>query len=230
MATPDECPQMELRGLRKRGRIHGAVLVLNGARKRSLGRALELAAAIADSSILVAVDGGLRTCRAARRRPDLFVGDGDSVRRVPAEIPSIVYPEDKDHSDLAGALTVMKQRRVQVVALAGLLGGRVDHEWANLFELGQHAHEFAGFLAPTDRGTVLVTAHGCRTTTARERTFSLLALSSTATVSVAGARWELIRRRLRPGSHGLSNVTGAELDLTVHRGAVALVFPEGEGV
>ncbi len=217
-------PQVELRGLRKRGGVLGAVLVLEGATRPSLNRASAMTSMMADRCILVAVDGGLETCRAARRRPDLFVGDGDSARRIPDGLPQVRYDQDKDFSDFAGALEELGKRKVQVVALAGFLGGRLDHEWANLFELGRRARSFAGVLAPTDRGTVLVTRHGCRVATVRGRTVSLFALSATATVSLTGTRWELNRRRIRPGSHGLSNLTGTDLDLAVHSGTVALVL------
>jgi len=216
---------MELRGLRRRGGILGAVLVLEGSSRDELKRASALGARMTDRCLLVAVDGGLDTCRAARRRPDLFVGDGDSSRRKPdPEIPGVVLPEDKDHSDFAAALDEMRRRKVQVIAVAGLAGGRLDHEWANLLELAAHSRSFAGILAPTDRGTVVVTRHGYRAATVRGRTFSLFALGAQSTVTLVGTRWELDRSRLKPGSHGLSNVTGTELDLTVHNGVVALVM------
>jgi thiamine pyrophosphokinase len=216
---------MELRGLKRRGNVLGACLVLTGARTPELKDACALAGSLADRCMLVAVDGGLRTCVAAGRRPDLFVGDGDSTPKVPSDIASVVYPTDKDFSDLAGALGEIRDRRVQFAVVAGLLGGRLDHEWANLLELGAVSRNFAGFLAPTRRGTVIITSHGCRTVTVRGRTISLFSLHGSATVTLQGTRWELHRRRLQPGSHGLSNRTGSELDLTVHRGTAALIFP-----
>jgi thiamine pyrophosphokinase len=224
MAVRGERAQMELRGLKRSGGVQAAVLVLQGSKPSLVARASGLTAMMADRCILVAVDGGMKTCRAARRRPDLFVGDGDSQRRIPTDVPAVVYPREKDFSDLAGALREVRKRKVQVVAVAGLLGGRLDHEWANLLELGRHSRKFAGIVAPTDRGTVIVTSHGCTAATVRDRTFSLFSLSASSVVSLAGAKWELQRRRLRPGSHGLSNVTGTEVDLTVHSGTVALVL------
>ncbi|HKQ63341.1 MAG TPA: thiamine diphosphokinase [Candidatus Polarisedimenticolaceae bacterium] len=222
-----ERTHLELRGLRRRGRVVGAVVVLHGAGAAELRRAAALAALLADRCLLVAVDGGLRTCQATGRRPDLFVGDGDSARQVPESMPAVRFPQDKDFSDLAGALPELRKRLVQVVVVAGLLGGRLDHEWANLFELGASARGFAALLAPSRRGTVLITGRGCRAATVPGRVFSLLPLGGPATVTLNGTRWELARRRLRPGSHGLSNRTGTELDLTVHNGIVALVFPPG---
>jgi thiamine pyrophosphokinase len=225
MTGPGERPQMELRGLKRRRDVLAAVLVLEGASRNELKRASALCAMMADRCLLVAVDGGLKTCRSARRKPDLFVGDGDSLRRKPpTDIPSVLFAEDKDFSDLAGALAAIHERRVQIVFVAGFAGGRLDHEWGNLMEVAACSRWFAGVIAPTDRGTVVVTSHGCKAATIRGRTFSLFALNAASTVTLLGTQWELQRRRLRPGSHGLSNITGTELDLTVHSGVVALVL------
>jgi hypothetical protein len=71
----------------------------------------------------------------------------------------------------------------------------------------------------------VVTGHGCRASTVRHRAVSLFCLGGSCTVTLRGTRWELERRRIRPGSRGLSNVTGTELDLTVHSGSAGLVFP-----
>jgi thiamine pyrophosphokinase len=201
-------------------------VVLAGARRAELERAVSLDRELSTHRLVVAVDGGVRTCRASGLHPDLFVGDGDSSRGIPADIPSIVYPTDKAFSDLAGALDEVVVRGVQVVTVAGLLGGRLDHEWANLHEIGSRAPKLAGILAPTARGTVCVTSRGCRAATEPGQRVSLMVLGGAATVSLRGTRWTLRRKRIRPGSRGLSNVTGTTLDLAVHSGVVALVFPD----
>lgn len=225
MRLGDGRAQIALSGIRGRDGVQAALLVLRGARRIDLERASALAGALSDRCLLVAVDGGLRTCRALRRRADLYVGDLDSSPRPPAGLPAVVYPQNKDHSDFAGALRESARRGAQVVVVAGLLGGRLDHEWANLQEIGAHARRFAAVLAPTSRGTVVVTSRGVDATTVPKRPFSLLVLGGAANVSLRGARWELRRKTLRAGSHGLSNLTGRELRLRVHRGVAALVFP-----
>jgi thiamine pyrophosphokinase len=225
MAVASGRPQIALRSLKRRGKILGAVLALTGAGRSDLKNACALAGTLTDQCILVAVDGGLDACLAGRRHPDLYVGDQDSTSSLPEELPAVLYETDKDFSDLAGALDEMRERRIRVVAVAGLLGGRLDHEWANLFELRNWSRHFDAILAPSERGTVIVTSRGCRVLTVRNRLFSLFSLSPTSTVTLLGSAYELQRRRIRPGSHGLSNRTGTELDLTVHSGTVALVLP-----
>lgn len=202
-----------------------ALLVLTGASRAELDRASALAALVGDSCLLVAVDGGLRTCQASRRKPDLYAGDKDSIRTVPAGIPTLVFPRSKDFSDFSGALSEVRRLRVQVVLLAGLVGGRLDHEWANILEASAATRHFAALLAPTDRGLVVLTRRGCRALTVPNRTVSLFSPCGRSTVTLRGTRWTLRRRRVGPGSLGLSNVTGKGLHLTVHDGSVILVFP-----
>ncbi len=202
------------------GRLRPALLVLNGARAVEVREARLLARG---RLLTVAVDGGYRACRRAGVEVDLVVGDRDSAGRLPGGLERVDYSTDKAFSDLAGALRELERRRVNLVLIAGLLGGRLDHEWANLLEVDRNARAFDAVLAPTTRGTVLFTSRGCRLSTEPGRTFSMLALTGSATVTLRGSRWTLERRRLRPGSRGLSNVTGKRLELIVHRGSVVLV-------
>jgi thiamine pyrophosphokinase len=215
-----------MRGSRRRA----AVFALEGATRSDLARSFVLAASYDPRAMLIAVDGGLATCRALRRRPDLFVGDVDSTPMAPRGIASRIYPVAKDFSDFSGALSEARARGAGVGVIAGFLGGRLDHEWANLLEAGAHARDFAGFLAPSARGLIVVTASGVRARTASRRPLSVFALGGDARVSVRGTTWSLDRRRIAPGSLGLSNVTGTKLALDVHQGVIALVFPEGATV
>ena len=224
----DAAPDIEFvgRASRRRTRERAAVLALHGATRGGLRRALALAARFDSKALLVAVDGGLATCRAIRRRPDLFVGDLDSARHPPRGIASRLHPIAKDFSDFSGALSEARGLGADVLIVAGLLGGRLDHEWANLLELGATAREFSGALAPSSRGLVVVTAWGLRARTAARRLVSIFALGRGARVSLRGTFWTLSKRRLAPGSLGLSNLTGQRLALDVHEGVAALVFPD----
>ncbi len=223
----DPDPHIELPGRARRSRRRGraAVLVLEGAGAADLRLALSAAAPFDPNALLLAVDGGLATCRAIRRRPDLFVGDLDSTRDAPRGITSRIYSAAKDFSDFSGALAEARLLGADVAVIAGLLGGRLDHEWANLLEVGAVAPGFAGLLAPSARGLVVVTALGVRARTVSRRHVSVFALGRGARVSLRGTLWTLAKRRLVPGSLGLSNITGESLELDVHAGVAALVFP-----
>ena len=223
----DAAPEITFvgRASRSRSRKRAAVLALHGATRADLRRAFALAVPFDSKALLVAVDGGLAACRAMRRRPDLFVGDLDSARHRPRGVVSCIYPAAKDFSDFSGALSEARRLGAEVLVIAGLLGGRLDHEWANLFEVAASAPGFAGVLAPSSRGLVVVTARGVRARTAAGRPVSVFALGRGARVSLRGTSWTLSKRRISPGSLGLSNITGERLALDVHQGVAVLVFP-----
>lgn len=224
MGALHRSPRIRFSGTRK-GRGLIAVLALEGSSPDRLRDACTWARSNGSKTLRVAVDGGLRAWRSLSEPCDLFVGDGDSAR-PPRDKETILYNRDKAFSDLAGALGEMRRREARVVCLAGLTGGRLDHEWINLHELAAHARDFAGLLAPTSRGWVAVTSHGAGIETRPGKTFSLLALAGRARVDLQGSRWTLDNASIRPGSRGLSNVSGKRLRLTVTAGVACLIFPK----
>ncbi|MDN3507739.1 MAG: thiamine diphosphokinase, partial [Simkaniaceae bacterium] len=86
---------------------------------------------LGDEWIVVAVDGGMRHVD----RADVVVGDLDSIESVP-DCEVVKYPREKDETDLELALAWVKDQGGKIVRIYGALGGRVDHEMANIFLMG----------------------------------------------------------------------------------------------
>jgi len=110
----------------------GAVLVANG----RLRWTEALAALAAAGEPLLAADGGADHLARIGLRPDLLIGDLDSVTpRTRAWVGEdrVLHRPDQDRTDLEKslihALDVMGLERLTVL---GALGGRVDHETGNL--------------------------------------------------------------------------------------------------
>jgi thiamine pyrophosphokinase len=224
MGALHRSPRIRFKGTRaKQGRV--GILALNGVQQRELRAADEWARGAGRAVFRIAVDGGLRAWRRLGVPCDLYAGDADSST-PPADAEAAVYSRDKVFSDLSGALGEARRRGLRVAVVAGVTGGRLDHEWANLQELAAHAPHFAGLLAPTPRGWVVVTSGGVTVETRVGRTFSLFAVGGPARVGLRGARWVLRDTRLDPGSRGLSNVSGTRLILSVSAGSACLVFPD----
>jgi thiamine pyrophosphokinase len=105
----------------------------------------DLQARLAAAHLVIAADGGAEHCRAAGQRPDVVIGDLDSLK---AELRSefeeqgvqvIRHPVAKDETDLELALLHAKGAgATQVTVFAGL-GGRWDHSLANLLLASQPA-------------------------------------------------------------------------------------------
>lgn len=138
--------------------------------------------------------------------PLVSVGDGDSS---PGRLDELL-PQDKDYSDLAFALRSLPDG-VSIVHLYGFLGGRRDHELANLgvineFLLGRSRFTRV-YLHPNGNTGSIVGFTGGRLALDIRGPFSVFVLEL-ASVTIEGAcRFHLKNPTiLKPASsHGLSN-------------------------
>ena len=181
-----------------------------------------------EDDLVVAADGGLRLLETQGIRPNVILGDFDSLGFVPQEDRVQVFPVEKDETDLMLACREGLSRGYRVFRLYGGLGGaRVSHTVANL--------QMLRWLA--DQGAV-GTLYGtnCEVTLLRERTvhfpaeqtgfLSLFAAGDRAVVTVRGAMYELEKGILSGRfSLGVSNeFCGRETEVTAHEGDLLLIL------
>lgn len=96
---------------------------------------------LAENDYLIAVDGGYRHMQKAGVKPDLLVGDLDSLdERDIRELQScgveiLKLQPEKDETDLEIALLTALRQGCTILRVIGAFGGRMDHWLANLFTL-----------------------------------------------------------------------------------------------
>jgi len=83
--------------------------------------------------LVIAADGGLCALQEAHIRPDLIIGDLDSLgdHPLPEGIPVEKHPVEKDDTDTGIALAQGWDMGYRSFALYGCGGGRIDHLLAN---------------------------------------------------------------------------------------------------
>lgn len=87
---------------------------------------------------LYCVDGGLRHADAIGVVPDFIIGDFDSIAPELLEkyektgVSFVKFPPEKDFTDLELALRMAIDEGAEEIIILGALGGRVDHELANI--------------------------------------------------------------------------------------------------
>ncbi len=114
------------------------------------------------ADLVICADGGLDVALAADRRVDLVVGDLDSVsptaldRAAAAGIAIERHRVDKDESDLELALATAIDREATVVVVHLAVGGRLDHQLANLLVLASPRWARADLSAVVGRDRVWV--------------------------------------------------------------------------
>lgn len=87
--------------------------------------------AIAPDDFAIAVDAGYRVI-AQIRKPDLAVGDFDSLGYVPTDTETLEHPAQKDDTDTGLAMQEAYERGMRVFDLYCALGGRLDHTLATI--------------------------------------------------------------------------------------------------
>ena len=81
---------------------------------------------------LIAADGGYREVLAQGLKPDLAVGDFDSLGSVPENENVVQHPVMKDDTDMMLAVKLGFERGYDRFYIYGALGGRLDHTLANI--------------------------------------------------------------------------------------------------
>ena len=196
------------------------------------GDACDVCVLPGEEDLVVAADGGLRLLEPLGIRPDVILGDFDSLGFVPEGEQVRVFPTVKDETDLMIACREGLARGYRVFRLYGGLGGaRVSHTVANLQLLRWLADQGAA-------GTLY--GPSCEVTLLRDRTLrfsagqtgflSLLAAGEQAIVTVRGAAYELEKGVLTGRFPlGVSNAfCGRKTEVTVHEGDLLVILEPAE--
>jgi len=94
-----------------------------------------------ENCLIICCDGGARHLQKLGIKPDIIIGDMDSISSVQLEnykskgVKVIQYPADKDFTDTELALNYAIELKPKAVYIWGALGGRLDHTLANVFLL-----------------------------------------------------------------------------------------------
>ncbi|MEI6401164.1 MAG: thiamine diphosphokinase [Actinomycetota bacterium] len=200
------------------------------------------------ADLVVAADSGLDAARAAGLRPDVLVGDLDSISAAGlawARAEGVLietHPADKDHTDTDLALhraVGLGGRHLILLASdgAGSTGHRLDHLLGTIAALGAPALAVCESVTAFVGGTALHVVHPGHSVALRldpGAVFSLVAAHGPCEgVTLSGARWPLDHASLPASStRGISNeavdstVDVTVVAVTVVDGIVTVVVPE----
>jgi len=116
---------------------------------------------LGDVDLVVAADGGAERAALLGLRPDLVVGDADSIdadalQALAASGTAVeLFPAEKDESDLELALIAALGRGADEIVILGALGGeRFEHEMAAVALLGLEEASGRDVTIADDRSTV----------------------------------------------------------------------------
>ncbi len=87
--------------------------------------------------LIICADGGYKHLKSFDVLPDAVLGDFDSVDE-PKGVHTIRYPVEKNMTDGEIAIEYALEKGADEIVLSCALGGRVDHEMANIFLLTRY--------------------------------------------------------------------------------------------
>ncbi len=182
--------------------------------------------------LIIAADGGLLSVQALGLKPDLIIGDFDSLGFVPQGEKVIRIPVKKDDTDVGVALKTAFDMGYRRFCVYGALGGRLSHTMANLQLAACYSKRGAQItLYGEGIEAVFITDEGV-VFTDRVGGFSVFSFDGTAEgVSISGAEYEISNKCLKNTFPiGVSNrFCGRETVIGVLKGTLAiLIEPEGE--
>ena len=185
------------------------------------------------AAYVVAADSGLKHAQALGIRPDVIVGDFDSVTdevlAAYRDIAHVRHPPEKDWLDLELALHHLQEKGLSHVVIVGGFGSRLDQSLAALLIAAKQVHQGQRVRFHSGARQAFVVAEGQQLMLpVREgRTFSLLSLFSQARVSVTEAKYPLDRAVLEFGvGLGVSNIATSMTTVSVHEGLVAIIVED----
>jgi len=207
---------------------HKACICCNGEIK-DMDRARQLASSV---DLLIAADGGIRYLAGMGLKPDVVIGDMDSVSENQLneveETGRITFPRDKDRSDTELAVQWAIEQGAERILLLGAWGGRADHTIGNMALLMR----FPGVLELWDEGfLVLALTAGQHLTihTSAGAHVSMFSFDENLRVKTTGLKYNLNNEHLKYATHGLSNAAVSDAcSVAVTRGMIILCTQGGE--
>ena len=181
-----------------------------------------------ESDLIIAADGGYNTLTKLNIKPDLVVGDFDSLGNVPENENIIKYPVKKDDTDTMLAVKIGLEKGYKTFVIYGAIGGRLDHTVASI--------QTATFVA--ENGGIAYIYDGTHTVTAIKNTsikfkttakgyVSVFALSGLCQgVTINGLLYKLSDAEITPHFPiGVSNeFIGEESEISVKDGVLTVIF------
>lgn len=181
---------------------------------------------IKDAEQVVAADSGLDYALAHAVKPDMVVGDFDSLRTTEAlnQLPAakiLRFDVDKDETDTEIGIRFLLDKGYQKITIIGGGGGRLDHLLGivSLFFRPRRPSEWythRDYIVLIDKDFI---GHGWQ-----GRCVSFFPLTAKCRVKTSGLKWPLNRLKWRPGVASLSNqVSDSVFSIKVKTGRLLLL-------
>ena len=175
---------------------------------------------------IICADGGANKARRLGVRPDVIIGDLDSITSgTKAFFSSVMtlHNADQESTDLEKALTYLVKHRFRQTVVVGATGGRPDHSLANLSILKKY-HKKIEIVFTDQFCTTQIIRNQIIFEAAVGSVVSLMPLGACEGIATVGLKYPLHREALELGvREGTSNeVVSTPVKISVKKGSLLL--------
>ena len=178
------------------------------------------------ADMFVAADGGANAALRAGVRPDVIIGDLDSILPATRKKYSgsrILRLRRQDNTDMEKALDFIARSGPAEVAIAGATGGRIDFTLGNLSVFWNYTRALSMTFVG-DGWRAFPVGRRCTVVAPAGTTVSLIPFGTCAGITLRGLRYTLTDAVMRPGEIGVSNVVRrSPCTISVRRGRMLIV-------
>ena len=159
-----------------------------------------------DSDFIICADSGYRHCMMFGIKPDIVMGDFDSMPDYNGE-NAVRYKKEKDETDTLLAVEIALEKGCEEIIIFGALGGRLDHELANICLLKKILDSGACGIIDSGKNKILLINKRLRLMRGESKYVSIFpAFGEAVGVTLKGMKYTLTSRTLSPGDTiGISN-------------------------
>jgi thiamine pyrophosphokinase len=195
-----------------------------------------------ENGLIICCDGGARHVKSSGIKPDVIIGDMDSIDPAmfasysASGIKIIKHPASKDFTDTELALDYALGLKPEAIFIWGALGGRIDHMLANVFLLCKAQEEGIRTCLIDEYCEAFVLEKETSFINETGKTVSLIALCSEVKgINLTGFLYPLKDGIMAMGaSRGISNVINEDCaSISVRQGKLLIIkywqkdiFPE----
>lgn len=180
---------------------------------------------------VVCADGGYDNAKKGGIVPDVIIGDMDSVAELPDNISKITASPQKDETDTQLCIDYLAEKGYNDIILLCALGGRPDHELANIFLVLYGARKNINIKIITENAEIFAVCGDCRIDGKTGDTLSLFPLGGDCRgITTKGLMYKLRGEPLICGTpRGMSNVFEEDAAyISVKEGVLAAIHFKGE--
>ena len=185
-----------------------------------------------EKAFVICADKGLLIARELGLRPNLLIGDYDSMAE-PLDQDVIKLPTVKDMTDTEAAIDLAISRGFTDLTVVGGLGGRFDHAMGNIGVLKKYLYKPVSICLVDGQNKVCLKAPGCfAVAPGIYRYLGLIAYDSPCTkLSVSGTRYPLRDHTLtNDTSLGVSNeITEEQAHISFTSGTLLVILSRDRG-